>query len=71
MPVRSPVKLRHTPCQKLLQPVLTCMACGQPVTYAQGRIRIAKALAQMEAGVTSHLKAKHAAKQTCAAKQKP
>jgi DNA-binding HxlR family transcriptional regulator len=36
--VRSPVKLRHSPCQKLLQPVLTCTACGQAVTYAQGRI---------------------------------
>ena len=36
--VRSPVKLRHSPCQKLLQPVLTCMTCGQTVTYAQGRI---------------------------------
>ena len=41
--VRSPVKLRHTPCQKLLQPVLICMACGQTVTHAQGRIQITKA----------------------------
>ncbi len=38
--VRSPVKLRHIPCQKLLQPVLTCVACGQVVTHAQGRIAV-------------------------------
>ena len=42
--VRSPVKLRHTPCQKLLQPVLTCGDCGEVVTYAQGRIRFTKAI---------------------------
>lgn len=71
--VRSPVKLRHAPCQKPLLPWLMCIACGLAVTHAEGRIRIAtsergllarpkKALrpAQMEAGVTSHLKVKHA-----------
>lgn len=41
--VRSPVKLRHAPCRKPLQPLLICMACGQAVTHAQGRIRIAMA----------------------------
>lgn len=40
--VRSPVKLRHRPCQKVLQPEIFCGACGQVVTHAQGQIRIAK-----------------------------
>ena len=38
--VRSPVKLRHAPCQKPLLPLLVCMACGQAVTHVQGRIRM-------------------------------
>ena len=39
--VRSPVKLRHRPCQKVLQPEIVCEACGQVLTLAQGQIRMA------------------------------
>lgn len=41
--VRSPVKLRHAPCQKPIQPLLMCTACGQALTHADGRIWVAKA----------------------------
>ncbi len=41
--VRSPVKLRHAPCQKPLQPLLVCMVCGQAVTHSDGGIRVAEA----------------------------
>lgn len=41
--VRSPIKLRHAPCQKPLQPVLVCLACGQGVIRADGGIRVGKA----------------------------
>jgi hypothetical protein len=36
--VRSPVKLRHIPCQKTLEPQLKCAGCGQPLTHAHARI---------------------------------
>ena len=36
--VRSPVKLRHTPCQKTLEPQLMCAKCGQLLNHAQARI---------------------------------
>ncbi len=36
--VRSPVKLRHIPCQKTLEPLLKCADCGQPLTHVQARI---------------------------------
>lgn len=36
--VRSPVKLRHRPCQKTLEPQLRCAACDQPISHSQARI---------------------------------
>ena len=38
--VRSPVKLRHTACGKVLQPRLVCAGCGQAVTHAGARLHI-------------------------------
>ena len=38
--VRSPVKLRHTLCQKSLRPRLVCKDCGQPLNHTQGVLRI-------------------------------
>ena len=38
--VRSPVKLRHTLCQKVLQPRLACTVCAQVMTHAQASLRI-------------------------------
>ncbi len=38
--VRSPVKLRHTPCQKKLEPLLVCVACGDTITQAQAKLVI-------------------------------
>lgn len=36
--VRSPVKLRHRPCEKVLQPLIICGACGQAVTHLQAKV---------------------------------
>ncbi len=41
--VRSPVKLRHRPCEKVLEPLTICGACGLVMTHAQGQIQISKA----------------------------
>lgn len=41
--VRSPVKLRHAACQKVLEPRLVCAACGETVGHAQGQLRIGQA----------------------------
>ena len=38
--IRSPVKLSHMPCRKVLQPLLVCTGCEQPISYAQGKIRM-------------------------------
>jgi DNA-binding HxlR family transcriptional regulator len=38
--VRSPVKLRHAACQKVLEPLLVCAACDEPVGHTQARLRI-------------------------------
>lgn len=38
--VRSPVRLVHSPCQAPLQPVVKCAACGESLTYAQGKLHI-------------------------------
>ena len=38
--VRSPIKLRHTPCQQVLQARLACVGCGQFITHAQAGLRI-------------------------------
>ena len=40
--VRSPVKLRHAACQKVLEPLLVCAACAQPVGREQAHLRIGK-----------------------------
>lgn len=36
--IRSPVKLRHIPCQKALDPQLKCVTCGHPLAHAEARI---------------------------------
>jgi DNA-binding HxlR family transcriptional regulator len=40
--VRSPVKLRHAACQKVLEPLLVCAACGQPVGRDQAHLRLGR-----------------------------
>lgn len=53
--VRSPVKLRHVACQKILQPLLVCAACGEPVAAGMGQVRI---------GPTSHGASTHTSSAT-------
>lgn len=36
--VRSPVKLRHAACENVLEPLLVCAACGEPVGEGQGQV---------------------------------
>ena len=38
--VRSPVKLRHAGCQKVLEPLLVCAECGLPVGREQAHLRL-------------------------------
>jgi len=41
--VRSPVKLRHAACHKVLEPLLVCAACGERMAHAQAQLRIGQA----------------------------
>lgn len=38
--IRSPVKISHGACRKLLEPLMVCATCGQPISHANGRLRL-------------------------------
>lgn len=46
--VRSPVKLRHAACQRVLEPRLVCAACGEDIGQATAQLRIGTGVAPQD-----------------------
>ena len=71
--VRSFVKLRHAPCQKVLQPLLICAGCGFQVTRDCGRLLLGSGATTLVASCTIHDTVRAESARTCAdeAREKP